>query len=196
MAQRNEIAKQLRDARSGSAGAFGDLLEGFRQYLLLVANQELRKDLHPKLAPSDLVQDTFLQAQRSFERFQGTTAEEVLAWLRKILLNNLRETVRHYGRCAKRNIRREVRFSEYDHGVALDESASSRLQKREANDAVLRALEGLSDDHRQVITLRNFELRPFAEIARVMHRSPEAARKLWSRAIEALGDQLGGSYVP
>ena len=44
----------------------GDLLEGCRQYLLLVANEELDSELTAKSGASDMVQETFLRAQHNF----------------------------------------------------------------------------------------------------------------------------------
>src|SRR5262245_20956863 len=84
-----DIAHRVQDAREGSSEALGQLLEGCRQYLLLVANQQLDPGLRDKLGPSDLVQETFLDAQQDFRHFHGHTEPELLAWLRRILLNNL-----------------------------------------------------------------------------------------------------------
>ena len=64
-----EIGQLIAAARGGSASALGQLLEGCRKYLLLVANESLDSDLRPKGGASDLVQETFVQAQRIFERF-------------------------------------------------------------------------------------------------------------------------------
>ena len=58
------------DARQGSLDALGRLLESCRNYLLLLANQQLREDLQAKAGGSDLVQDTFLEAQRDFRAFR------------------------------------------------------------------------------------------------------------------------------
>ena len=48
------------------------------------------------------------------------------------------------------------------------------------------ALARLSPDHRQVIVLRNFEERPFSEIACQLGRSSSAVRSLWVRALRNL----------
>jgi hypothetical protein len=66
----------------------GPLLDSCRQYLLLVANQELHCHLQAKVGFSNLVQVTFLKAHRHFETIARTTEAELLAWLRRILLNS------------------------------------------------------------------------------------------------------------
>ncbi len=63
-------------ARQGDPVALGRVLETFRDYLLLVANEELEPDLRAKLGGSDLVQETFLGAQRDLTSFRGKTETE------------------------------------------------------------------------------------------------------------------------
>src|SRR4051794_15901537 len=92
------VERYLRAARQGSATALGRLLEECRPYLLLVANQELTPDLQAKLGGSDLVQETFLEAQRDFADFEGENAVVLLGWLRRMLLNNVANVERHYTR--------------------------------------------------------------------------------------------------
>ena len=52
------------------------------------------------------------------------------------------------------------------------------------------ALARLPDGYRQIIVYRYCEARSFEDIAQRMNRSPNAARKLWSRAIERLQTEL------
>src|SRR5262249_7443769 len=98
----------LAAARDGSDEALGRLLMDCRGYLLMVANRSLEPDLQGKVSPSDLVQETFLEAQRDFGQFQGSRKEEVVAWLSRILLNNLANVSRHFRGTAMRALQREV----------------------------------------------------------------------------------------
>ena len=45
------------------------MLNGCRQYLLMVANEVIGPELRAKCAASDLVQETFLEAQRHLRIF-------------------------------------------------------------------------------------------------------------------------------
>src|SRR5271166_2506287 len=103
-AQPDPTASQLAAARSGSRQALGALLEACRGYLLLVARQELDPPLLAKGGASDLVQQTFLEAHRDFARFHGKSEEELLAWLRQLLLHNLADFTRRYREVAKRAV--------------------------------------------------------------------------------------------
>jgi RNA polymerase sigma-70 factor (ECF subfamily) len=187
-------------ARNGCGEALGQLLEGCRQYLLLVTNHELDLALRKKMGASDLVQETFLDAQRDFENFRGRSEADLLGWLRQILLNNLSDAKRRYRGTAKRQVSREVRLSGAGNrrrvaatSAAADvRSPSWFAMRREEADAMRGAIQRLADDHRRVIVLRNLELRSFAEIASLMDRSEAAVRKLWARAIESLTREMAG----
>ena len=87
-------------ARAGSKEAIGGALEACRGYLLGIAERELDADLRAKGGASDLVQDTFLEAQRDFAGFRGETQADLLAWLRRLLLNNLANFARTYRQTA------------------------------------------------------------------------------------------------
>jgi RNA polymerase sigma-70 factor (ECF subfamily) len=183
-----EVGQWISQARHGCRDALGQLLDTCRQYLLLVANQQLDTDLQDKIGPSDLVQETFLEAQRDFGRFHGTSEEELLLWLRRILLNNLANTIRNFRAAAKREIGREVAFAlELKNGlIARSESPSAQVVHWERDELLKRALEHLPEPSRQVIHWRNYERCSFAEIGQRLGRSAEAARKVWVRALEQL----------
>jgi RNA polymerase sigma-70 factor (ECF subfamily) len=190
-------ADQLLAARAGSSEALGRLLEACRAYLLSIANQGLATDLQAKGGASDLVQETFLEAHRDFGRFQGTTEAELLAWLRCLLQNNVANFARGYRATGKRQIGREVRLENGDSStvgnaglVADTSSPSTEAMAHEKAEAVAQALGRLPEDYRRVIVLRNQERREFDDIGRLMERSADAARRLWSRAIERLQHEL------
>lgn len=195
----DSILEWIRLARGGSAEAVGHLLETFRPYLLLVANEELPAWLRGKAGASDLVQETFLQAQGHFDRFRDDGEAELLAWLRHILLNNVASVERRY--CAgKRQAAREVPLAGISDGLLdlplADPSPSSQAAAREQDAELQRALAGLPDEYRLVVQWRSYDRLPFDEIGRRLGRSAEAARKLWVRGIERLQQALGASDEP
>jgi len=57
---------------------------------------------------------------------------------------------------------------------------------REAGVILAEAMAALSEDHREVITLRNLEQLDWGEVGRHMERSPDAVRMLWLRALKQL----------
>src|SRR5690349_15212079 len=104
---RSGVTDWLVQARTGSVDSLGRALEACRGYLLLIAQQELEPELQAKGGASDLVQETFLKAHRHFGRFHGDSEAELLAWLRRLLLNNLIDFRRQL-RTAKRQAGKEI----------------------------------------------------------------------------------------
>jgi RNA polymerase sigma-70 factor (ECF subfamily) len=175
----------IRAARAGDRALLGQLLERCRDYLLRIAQEELSRELRGKFSGSDLVQQTFVQAIDHFGRFDGHREEQLLAWLRCILLNHLA------------NLRRKIGGHEAGIGdtdisilrkalLASEKSPSSEARANEQDEALRRALERLPEDYRLAIQWRTYERCSFAEIGRRLERTPEAARRLWGRALERL----------
>ena len=67
------------------------LLEGYRSYLHLLARLEVEGGLQGKIDLSGVVQQTLLEAHQAEAEFRGQSKEQRLAWLRRILANNLRD---------------------------------------------------------------------------------------------------------
>ena len=195
----NESAEWLAAARAGSQDALGQALEACRGYLLLIAQRELGPQLQAKGGASDLVQETLLEAVRDFARFQGNSEDELLHWLRRLLLNNLADFTRRYRETGKRQIELEIRLeggdSSAERGGGLAgslPSPSSQLRAGEQAEAIRRAVERLPDDYRRVIILRYQEERSFEEITDLLGLTANAARKLLLRAVERVQRELEG----
>src|SRR5262245_5335873 len=191
----SNIVPLLAAARTGSGEALGRLLESCRGYLLMVAEGELAAEVKAKEAASDLVQDTFLEAQRDFVQFQGASETELLAWLRRLLLNNVANVTRRY-RTGKRSVEREMALdARANHQLhanlpAEADSPSGQAVANEHAAALVKVLERLPADYREVLRLRYEEGRPFEEIAERMGRSANAVRKLFARAVERVQQEV------
>ena len=74
----------------------GDVLEPFREYLQVLAELHLDRRLRGKLDPSDVVQQTLLQAHEHRYQFRGASEAELVGWLRTILANTLAAAARRY----------------------------------------------------------------------------------------------------
>src|SRR5688500_7722874 len=107
-AEKQKIAEWIERAKNGSNSALGRALESCRNYLLLVAEREIGGDLRSKGGASDLVQETFVDAQKGFAQFRGQSEEELLAWLRQILVYNVTNFSRRYRETESRRVDREV----------------------------------------------------------------------------------------
>jgi RNA polymerase sigma-70 factor, ECF subfamily len=194
-----DFGRWLTAARDGSRDALGQALEACRRYLLCVARHELHSDLRAKGGASDLVQDTFLDAQCAFERFEGSSEVELRAWLRRLLQHRASKFGRRYRTTQKRRLARETPFHPEGVPAAWEgalPSPSTQLMAHEQAQRLRLVLEHLPDDYRHVITLRYVEQCSFEEIGRRMQRTPNAARLLWLRAIERVKLELRNPDEP
>ena len=155
--------------------------------------------MRSKQDASDLVQQTLLDAHRDFDRFAGSNQQEWLAWLRQILNHNFQDAVRYYGTAGKRAARREISLSPpngIESGMAVFEPVSpgdspSQLAVHNEREILLaEAISQLSEDHREVVILRNIQRLPFDEIAIRLGRTRPATQMLWMRAIQKLKSVL------
>jgi RNA polymerase sigma-70 factor (ECF subfamily) len=192
-----EVGQWLAAARAGSREALGEACQAYRAYLLLIAQQELAPELRAKGGASDLVQETFIDAQRLLGRFEGTTEGAWAAWLRELLLNNMADFVRRFRSTGKRHVGREVGQPAGDSGadrggeVAADTPTPSfTAMAAEQVTALERALDRLPGDYREILTLRYQGDLSFEEIGQRLGRSGNAARKLWLRALRKLEQEL------
>jgi RNA polymerase sigma-70 factor (ECF subfamily) len=188
----------LVQARDGDAAALGRLLDMYRNYLRLLARAQIDMGLRVRLDPSDLVQETLLEAYRDFGQFAGRSERELIGWLRRILVRNLTDQLKRQ-RSQARDIRRgESLEAMLDRSSQAAEAALARsistpsLQAAKREQAVLLAdaLAKLPPDYREVIVLRNVENLKFEAIGRQLGRSTGAVRMLWARALERLGRMM------
>lgn len=197
----NKVAPLLRAARGGSKEALGQLLAAYRSFLLAAVIEELDSDLKAKAGPSDLVQETFIDAQRDFAKFINGGETEFRIWLHTILMNNLADLRKRYLKTAKRQVRRERPLGANDSKNLLRElaaadghSPSSAAISREEEARINAALERLPPAYRQIILMRSQQKRQFADIGKLVGKSPDAARMLWQRAIHRMQRELGAKH--
>src|SRR5579863_444265 len=86
--------------------------EDFRSYLTLLARAGLGKYLQAKIDPSDVVQQTLLEAHQAAAQVRAQSAAGRAAWLRQILTRNLASLARDYGR-DKRAVSREQSLEQF-----------------------------------------------------------------------------------
>jgi RNA polymerase sigma-70 factor, ECF subfamily len=192
----------LEAVRGGDLEALGSVLESCRAYLLAVAERGLDADLAAKGGASDLVQETLLGAYRDIGAFQGRSRGELLAWLRRILRNNLAHQRRQYRGTRKRRIALELPIGEVPAGAGRDampfdaETPGGCAARRERAAALMAALGRIPEHYRRVVVWHQYERLTFEEIGGRLGRSPESARKLWSRALIRLAEELGPAHDP
>ena len=176
----------------------GNELEPFREYLRLLAGLQLDPRWQAKLDPSDIVQQTLLQAYEARDQFRGRNTAERAAWLRQILARVLANAVRDLSR-AKRDAGRERSLeaalsqssSRLEAWLAADQSSPSESVERHEQLLLLAgALAQLPQDQREAVTLHHLQGWSLAELAKHLGRSEAAVAGLLHRGFKRLRELL------
>jgi RNA polymerase sigma-70 factor (ECF subfamily) len=188
----------LEKAQQGDREALGRLLEAQRAALHRLAERQLDERIAVRVDASDIIQQTFLEAHRSFRQFAGQDTRELTAWLRGILDHKVAGAIRDHALLQKRSVHRD-RSLDDSHGdrasskKKLDAGISTPSQKvirREQEQLLMKALSVLPDDQREAVRLRHLEGLALADIARFLGRSPAATAGLIKRGMRVLRRQL------
>ena len=150
--------------------------EIYRQYALTVYKYLLTRTRSPDLA-EELTQETFYQAIRSSERFDGSSS--VTTWLcaiaKRVHLAYLRKHPRH---------------EDIDAVVLLDRSAEDGAESAEKRLDLMRALHALEEPAREVVYLRALGGFSFREIGSILGMTENAARVTYFRGRQKLRKEL------
>ena len=136
----------------------------------------------------DLWAETFAQAVASHRRYRGTTEAEAAAWLYTIAKRQLALYYRR-GKAEQRAMRR-LGLERPAATPELIEEIEARAGLEDVRRELGEALASLSDNVRDAIRLRIVDELSYAEVARSLRISEQAARARVSRGLAALADLL------
>jgi RNA polymerase sigma-70 factor (ECF subfamily) len=173
-------------------------LDRFRSYLVLLARWHWNSRLQGKIDPSDVVQQTLLQAWEGRKDFRGQTDAEWRAWLRRILTRCLADLARDFGRQKRdagkeRSLDAAVAESSARLEAWLDDQKSSPQERAERNEQLLQLAEALAElpeAQQEAVTLHHLHGLSVAEIGQSMGRSPTAVAGLLKRGLRTLRTRL------
>lgn len=165
-------------AQAGSAEAFGQLYDAYmeRIYRFIYFRVEDQQ------TAEDLTSQVFLRAWNNLDRFRlGRTP--YLAWLYTIAHNAV---IDHY-RTRKVTIALEdVRLSQPDYAEVVENNIDFAVEMK----SIKSAMQTLTDDQQQVLTLKFIEGMSNDEIAQHLGKREGAVRALQMRGLRALAKQL------
>ncbi|TWU24814.1 RNA polymerase sigma factor RpoE [Novipirellula galeiformis] len=169
-----------------------ELIERLLPQLSRIAKRSIARQWQAKVAVSDIVQDTFMEATQTLPDFSGSTIGEFNEWLRAILTNNLRDARRKYVDTQKRSIDREQPLNRLSAPTlsATDPSPSRVAESNEFDRELHCAIQGLAPTDRQILALRCQQKRTFAKIGDQLKMKEDTVRKRWGRILSALHRRL------
>ena len=194
----SEVEELVNQAQAGDTKALNDLFTRYHETMVQVARRQLGARLRAKEEPDDLAQTTFREATRDFARYQYQGEGSLLRWLIQILQNKIRDRAEFYS-AGKRDttLERPIAAGSNDpdrpgQDFPTEDLSVTRVVARDESFVLLhQALEELSAEHRQAITLVFFQgltLRAAGE--RMDGKSEDAVRMMLRRAEGKLGDRL------
>ncbi len=191
--------KLVARAKAGDEAALSQLLEIHADRLLASVRADLGDRLRQRLESQDVMQEVYLDALRSLDRFVDQGPDSFFAWLRRIAANRLCDVDRRAFQTIKRGPevrsadlgRRDRSVAHLFDALAVSGTSPSGAADQVNNERILKtALDQLSDDQRAVIEYRYLEQLNVAETAAKMDRSERAIRSLCARALIRLRELL------
>ena len=143
----------------------------------------------------DIAQETFIRAYRAMPQFRGESA--FYTWLYRIAVNTAKKALMELKRdpvvteSARASARDEDdETSRVENELSDGETPDAVLASKQIAAAVNFAIEALSDELRQAITLREIEGLSYEEIAEMMNCPIGTVRSRIFRAREAIAQRL------
>lgn len=179
----------LNRARGGDVEAREELFERFIPVLRRWAHRRLPLHARDLNDTSDLVQITLLRALNRIGEFESRGEGAFLGYLRRILLNIVREEVRRSARRGPHESLEETLASPYA-------SMADHIVGAEQMERYQRALETMNEEQQQAIVLRLEFGYSYQQIAEALGKpSTDAARMTVVRAIRELAQLIDDGHA-
>ncbi len=189
-ADRSDVPEMIRQARAGESEILGELLARCERRLRLRVHGAIRAAVAARCDAADIMQQSLMEAVRSFRSFHGQTEAELLAWVERILSHNLADALRHNVGTLKRSVEEESRVSRHPELASPRSSPTRRLARRQDAARLERAIAVLPSDQAEAVRLRHLNGNSLHEIAQRMGRTPVAVASLIRRGMQRLRDVL------
>jgi RNA polymerase sigma-70 factor, ECF subfamily len=172
-------------------------LNQYREYLRILALQQVGLRFQGKVDLSGIVQETLWEAHRELEGGCHVDGGKRLPWLRRILSNNLTDAVRRMA-ADKRNVGREVSLQvsieqssmRLEAWLAQEDAPHHKLEQEERVLQLVDALGKLPDAQREALTLHYWTGWTLVQIAAHLGRSREAVAGLLKRGLRQLRSEM------
>ncbi|RME09306.1 MAG: sigma-70 family RNA polymerase sigma factor [Ardenticatenia bacterium] len=180
------VALLQRAQKEGDPEAFGEL---YRRYANRIYRYLLSKTGNVALA-EDLTSQVFVRLIERIGQYTIAPRENIAifsAWLYRIAHNLMIDEIRKQQRQAN------INANDLQHLDTPQPSIAGEVERKLESEHLLKRLNALSEEQRQVILLRFIEQYSIAETARIMGKTEGAVKVLQYRAIKNLRTLLGGN---
>jgi RNA polymerase sigma-70 factor (ECF subfamily) len=190
----SETDRLLESAARGDALARQELLMRYRQRLRNMIRLRMDRRLAARIDPSDVVQETLVEAVQKLSEYLQHRPLPFYPWLRQLACERLIDLHRRHIQAKKRSVRREEppplpeesAQELADQLAARSNSPSSRMRRSELRTRMRVALAHLPEHDRELLVLRHLEQLSTPEIAAILGISEGAFYTRHVRALERL----------
>ena len=183
-----DIDRQLvARAQRGDKRAFELLVEKYQRKLARLLSRFIRDPAEVE----DVTQEAFIKAYRALPAFRGDSA--FYTWLYRIGINTAKNYLMAMGRRAPTSTEVEAEEAEgFEEGEQLRDinTPESLLLSNEIAETVNKTIEGLPEELRRAIQMREIDGKSYEEIAQEMKCPIGTVRSRIFRAREAIAEQL------
>jgi RNA polymerase sigma-70 factor (ECF subfamily) len=182
--------------RTEKEHALAELFDNYRSRLRQALRLRLGDRLTARIDPSDVLQETYLDARRRLESYVADPRVGVYGWLRRLAIDRLRKLQRKHLGTERRTVERELRLPAGSSAslagqlLAKHPSPSQAAGTAELRRRVQHAIAQLSDDDREVILMRDFEGMSNNDVAEALGLSVSGATMRHGRALFRLKEIL------
>ena len=184
-----ETQSLLHQAQAGDRQAFEQLFASHRAYLRQMVELRLDPKLRARVDPSDVVQETNMEAFRRLGAYLKQRPMPFRLWLRQIAYDHTLKARRHHLGTARRAAGREVSLPEHSslllaqQLVAAGSTASQVLDRRQLARRLRQAVAQLPEGDREVVLMRHFEGLSNQEVGCLLGMEPGTVSKRHGRAM-------------
>eukprot|EP00913_Durusdinium_trenchii_P008980 g8446.t1 len=196
-----ETRELLIDAEKGDAAAVNRLLDRHRESLRRMVGFRMDRKIANRLDASDVVQDVLLEANRRLRDYLRDPKLPFHLWLRQLARDRVIDMHRRHRGARRRSVDREQQpAAAYGDRSSIDLAGMLRDPELTPAAATIRqelqrrffeAMEGLSDDDREVLLMRHQEHLSNSDVAAALGMSAPAAGMRYLRALRRLREVLG-----
>ena len=173
--------------KRGDTEAFSLVFQKYQRRLATLVYYKMSLELRSRMEVDDVLQEVFLAASRDMNHFTYQSPGSLMAWLSRIANHVIVDAARYQNR-DKRRAEEMVRFrSESNPGgpEPVDSETPSRLFARgEHEQMLLKKLDALTAEYREIILLAKFEGLTTKEISERVGKSRESVALLLHRALK------------
>jgi RNA polymerase sigma-70 factor (ECF subfamily) len=173
--------------KRGEQQAFSLLFRKYQRRLAVLVHYKMSEGLRGRLEVDDILQEVFLAAAQSMSRFTYQSPGSLMAWLSRIADHVIVDAARHESR-EKRHPKELLPFrsdSNPNGPEPVDSETPSRVFAQHENlQILLRKLDVLPADYRDIILLAKFEGLTTMEISERTGKSRESVALLLHRALK------------